>query len=60
MAIVKGQKSKFLSELLPYSEALLNCVVNNLSGDGVQLCMRRWWATQGWIWPWTYPECIRG
>ena len=59
-AIVQGQKSQFLRELHPYSEALLNCFINHLAAPAeIELCMRRWWATQGWFWPWEYPECIK-
>ncbi len=60
VAIVEGQKSHFLREVRPYSEALLNCFINSpLFPEEVTLCMIRWWETQGWIWPWEYPQCVR-
>ncbi len=56
--IIKAQKERMLTALHPYTEALLNCLVRN-PVRGPELCMREWWATQGWQWPWEYPMCDR-
>ena len=57
-AFVNKQKRRMDAELRVYTEAVLNCVLKT-PARGIELCMRSWWETQGWTWPWQYPPCHR-
>ena len=53
---MSAQKAKMQSDLREYTEAMFDCFLKN-PATGIELCMRAWWATQGWEWPWVYPVC---